>query len=73
MKTMAIHFGDIVNLSNDATGSGNPQLTVNGTSVYVVWDGTTPGSNDVYYRKRTNNGSTFDSQKNISDDSGISY
>jgi hypothetical protein len=41
--------------------------------VYVVWDGTTPGNNDIYLRKSINNGTAFDKVRNLSTDGAISY
>jgi hypothetical protein len=66
-------FGGVINLSNDRAGSGNPEINVNASSVYVVWDGTTPGNNEIFYRRSLNNGSNFDSVRNLSNDGGVSY
>ncbi|MGA7007438.1 MAG: sialidase family protein, partial [Nitrososphaeraceae archaeon] len=66
-------FSKVINVSNDPAGSGNPEIKVNSSSVFVVWDGTTPGSNEIFYRKSINNGSNFDGIKNLSNDGGISY
>ncbi len=66
-------FANVINVSNDPAGSGNPEVGVNGSSIFVVWDGTTPGSNEIFYRKSNNNGSNFDGVKNLSNDGGISY
>jgi hypothetical protein len=66
-------FGSVINLSNDHAGSGNPEINVNASSVYVVWDGTTPGNNEIFYRRSLNNGSNFDSIRNLSNDGGVSY
>lgn len=66
-------FGGVINLSNDHAGSGNPEINVNASSVYVVWDGTTPGNNEIFYRRSLNNGSNFDSVRNLSNDGGVSY
>lgn len=66
-------FGSVINLSNDHAGSGNPEINVNSSSVYVVWDGTTPGNNEIFYRRSLNNGSNFDSVRNLSNDGGVSY
>jgi hypothetical protein len=66
-------FGDVINLSNDRAGSGNPEINVNSSSVYVVWDGTTPGNNDIYLRRSINNGTDFDKVRNLSTDGAISY
>jgi hypothetical protein len=41
--------------------------------VYIAWDGTTPGNNDIYFRKSINNGSDFDKVRNLSTNKGVSY
>jgi hypothetical protein len=66
-------FGDVINVSNDRAGSGNPEINVNSSNVYVVWDGTTPGNNEIFFRKSINNGSNFDRVRNLSNDGGVSY
>jgi hypothetical protein len=66
-------FASVINLSNDHAGSGNPEINVNASSVHVVWDGTTPGNNEIFYRRSLNNGSNFDSVRNLSNDGGVSY
>jgi hypothetical protein len=66
-------FGDVINLSDDRAGSGNPEINVNSSNVYVAWDGTTPGNNDIYFRKSVNNGTNFDKVRNLSTNNGVSY
>lgn len=66
-------FGDVINVSNDRAGSGNPEINVNSSNVYMVWDGTTPGNNEIFFRKSINNGSNFDRVRNLSNDGGVSY
>jgi hypothetical protein len=66
-------FGDVINVSNDRAGSGNPEINVNSSNIYVVWDGTSPGNNEIFFRKSINNGSNFDRVRNLSNDGGVSY
>jgi hypothetical protein len=65
-------FSGVENLSNDPGGSGNPQVTINGNTTHVAWEGTTPGNNYIFYSK-SDDGSKFDSPQKIGDNSGISY
>src|SRR5918994_927189 len=65
-------FSGVENLSNDPGGSGNPQVTLNGNTTYVAWEGTTPGNNYIFYSK-SDNGSKFDSPQKIGDNKGIPY
>ena len=65
-------FSGVENLSNDPGGSGNPQVTINGNTIHVAWEGTTPGNNYIFYSK-SDNGSKFDSPQKIGDNKGIPY
>jgi hypothetical protein len=69
-------FKDIVNLSNNAGYSIDPQMAVIGGNVYVVWRDT-PGSagtaaNDIFFKRSTNSGASFGTTKNISNNPGES-
>jgi hypothetical protein len=65
-------FSGVENLSNDPGGSGNPQVTINGNTTHVTWEGTTPGNNYIFYSK-SDDGSKFDSPQKIGDNKGIPY
>ncbi|HJR83774.1 MAG TPA: Ig-like domain-containing protein, partial [Nitrososphaeraceae archaeon] len=65
-------FSGVENVSNDPGGSGNPQITINGNTTHVAWEGTTPGNNYIFYSK-SDDGSKFDSPEKIGDNKGIPY
>jgi len=65
-------FGGIENISNDPGGSGNPEVTVDGNSTHIAWEGTTPGNNYIFYTK-SDDGSAFDAPKKLSSNIGMSY
>jgi hypothetical protein len=68
-------FGKIINLSNDPGDSYNPHLVIDGKNVYVVWVDGTPGpygNPDIFFRRSTNGGTTFDTTINISNNPGFS-
>jgi hypothetical protein len=65
-------FGGIENISNDPGGSGNPEVTVDGNSTHIAWEGTTPGNNFIFYTK-SDDGSAFDAPQKISSNIGMSY
>ncbi len=61
---------DITSLKGD---SGYPQLAVWKNNIYVTWTQTMTGINyDVYFVKSTNNGDTFDTPINLSNNFGPS-
>jgi BNR repeat protein len=51
----------IVNLSNDPGTSVNPQISVSGSNVFVIWAQSTADNTpaDVYFRRSTDNGVTW--------------
>jgi hypothetical protein len=53
-------FENIKNLSNNTAPSGRPIITVTGEKVYVVWVEETLKDKQMWFRKSTNGGSTFD-------------
>jgi hypothetical protein len=65
-------FGEIENISNDPGGSGNPEVTVDGNSTHIAWEGTTPGNNFIFYTK-SDDGSAFDAPQKLSSNIGMSY
>jgi len=62
------------NLSGNTGTSTTPDIAVSGTNVHVVWDDSTPsGSNsDILHAFSTDDGVTFGSSQNISDDTETS-
>ena len=65
-------FSEAQNLSNDPGGSGNPEVIINGNTTHVVWVGTTPGNNYIFYSK-SDDGIKFNSPQKIGDDRGIPF
>ncbi|MEM2139824.1 PKD domain-containing protein [Nitrososphaera sp.] len=66
-------FSAPVNLSNDSTDSTIPFVVAVGSVVYVVWEDYTSATNhEILLKKSTDNGETFSSAVNVSNDSGFS-
>ncbi len=66
-------WGPIVNVSNDTPGSYDPQVTLFGSNIYVVWQGYRSGNLDIFLRKSPDHGATWKSTFNISKGSPASY
>ena len=47
-------------------------MDLHGSNVYIVWQDNKPGNFDILFRVSTNNGSTFASAKNLSNNAGNS-
>ena len=66
-------FGAAINLSNDPGESINPRLAVSGSNVYVTWQDNPGGpTDDIYFAKSADGGTTFSAAVNISNNSGAS-
>jgi len=59
-------------LTNSAGNSDYPHIAVGGSNVYVVWDDETTGNLEIYFRKSTNGGSTWQTEKRLTFNSGQS-
>ena len=65
-------FGTPINLSNNVGISFNPQIAGIGNNVYVTWEDNTPGNFDIFFEVSTNNGTSFGTPINISNNAGFS-
>jgi predicted secreted protein with PEFG-CTERM motif len=61
-----------VNISNNLGDSGLPQMAVSGNNVYVTWENNGLGNFEVFVAKSSDNGNTFASQINVSNDTAPS-
>ena len=68
-----INFGSIENLSNNTSISDSLDMAVSGGDVYAVWSDNSTGNGDIFLRKSIDNGTTFGTQENLSNDNGRSY
>jgi hypothetical protein len=65
-------FGNLTNLSNNTGFSSNPQITAFGSNVYVVWRDNSSGNDDIYFSASADNGTSFNSIENLSNNIGQS-
>jgi hypothetical protein len=63
----------VKNLSNNAGNSYSQQIAALGSNVDVTWNDDTPGNFDILFRRSTDNGATWKSIVNISNNAGDSY
>ena len=69
-------FQTPLDLSKDIPDSHEPQITVAGNNVYIIWTGFGGGledQDDVFFKKSSDSGATFSDTINISDDRGSSF
>jgi hypothetical protein len=60
------------NLSNNPGNSTDARVAVHGNNVYVVWTDDTTGNEDIYFKRSVDNGTTFGSTENLSNNPGNS-
>ena len=65
-------FGTAINLSNNTGFSGYPRLAAYGNNVYIVWQDNTPGNSDILFKASTDNGTTFSTAINLSNNTNTS-
>jgi hypothetical protein len=68
-----INFGSVENLSNNTSISDSLDMAISGSDVYMVWSDNSTGNGDIYLRKSIDNGTTFGTKENLSNDNGRSY
>jgi hypothetical protein len=60
------------NLSNNSGNSTDAQITLYQNNVYLVWTDDTTGNKDIYFKRSVDNGTTFGSTENLSNNPGNS-
>ncbi len=65
-------FGLPINLSNNSGFSEHPQIAVYGNNVYAIWADDTSGNREVLFKKSVDNGTSFDSIQNLSNNTSDS-
>jgi hypothetical protein len=60
-------------LARNKGDSSRPSIAVSGKDIHVVWDDDTPGSYEIFYRRSTDNGSTWMKKKHLSHNTTNSY
>ncbi len=60
-------------LTSNSGASEYPAIAVNSAGhLYVVWQDSTPGNSEIYYKKSANNGDTWTASQRLTTTSGIS-
>ncbi|MDQ3869470.1 MAG: glycoside hydrolase [Thermoproteota archaeon] len=75
LSSQAVHaqsFGNLTNLSNNSGSSSTPQISASGSNIYVVWRDNSSGNDDIYFSESADNGTSFSTIENLSDNSGRS-
>jgi hypothetical protein len=66
-------FENSINLSNNPGISGLPQIAAADNAVYVVWQDTSPGDDEILFRASIDNGVSFGNTANLSNYPGYSF
>ena len=65
-------FKGIRNLSNNIGNSEYPQISGAANNIYIVWQDTSSGTSDIYFKGSANNGKNFKGTRNLSINTGNS-
>ena len=63
-------FSTPINLSNNTGSSTQPQIAASGNNVYVTWEDRTPGNPEIFFAVSIDNGQTFSTPINLSNNTG---
>lgn len=66
------NFGKIVDISKNFNGSSNVETAFDGKNLYVAWQESDSGNQEIFLRKSVDGGITFGQIINVSDNEGIS-
>jgi hypothetical protein len=56
---------EVFNISNNTSHSEEPQIVKSGNNIYVLWIDYSSGSRDIYFKKSSDNGCTFNRTINL--------
>jgi hypothetical protein len=65
-----VTWGGIKRLTWNLGGSYVPEIAADSGQIHVVWEDSTPGNYEIYYKKSTNGGETWGSVKRITWNTG---
>jgi hypothetical protein len=65
-------FNGVENLSNNDGRSDEPQIAAVGVNVYVVWRDNSSGKDQIYFKRSSDTGNSFNSTENLSNTNGSS-
>jgi hypothetical protein len=65
-------FSSISNLSNNVGSSTAPAIAASQSNVFVVWSDDTAGNSEILFRRSIDEGASFSSTENLSNNVGIS-
>lgn len=67
-----ISWGSILRLTNAAGFSQNPNITISGSFLHLVWWDDREGDREIFYKRSTNNGTNWDADTRLTNSMGIS-
>jgi len=59
-------------LTNNIGDCWSPSIAASGSNVYVVWQDDAPGNEEIYFRKSTDGGATWQSKMRLTNNTGVS-
>jgi Neuraminidase (sialidase) len=68
-----ISWGSETRLTNDPGISETPCITVTGSTVHIIWKDSRDGNEEIYYKRSTDAGVTWQADTRLTNSSGFSY
>lgn len=67
-----VNWGADTRLTNNTANSYNPSITVSGTVVHVVWRDDRDGNDEIYYKRSTDSGVSWDVDTRLTNNTSFS-
>ncbi len=67
-----LNWENDVRLTNDGNASLHPSAAVSGSDIVVVWDDTRAGNYEIYFKRSTDNGTTWEADTRLTNNTAIS-
>jgi hypothetical protein len=67
------NWGGKKRLTRNSGGSSLADIAVSGSNIHVVWQDLTPGDWEIFYKRSTNNGTSWGRTKHLTSNAGTSF
>jgi len=67
-----VNWGEDTRLTNNTSNSYNPSVTVSGSGVHVVWREDRDGNDEIYYKRSTDAGASWEADTRLTNNTSFS-
>lgn len=68
-----LSWGNDTRMTINSASSFSPSLAVTGTNVHLVWDDTRDGNQEIYYKRSTDGGTSWEADTRMTNNAALSF